>query len=367
MVAATATSGIPGSYDELALEYGPSIRAIVHRRVFGAQPADIDNITQYILLRLQAVDVIGQYDPDLVPDSGRKATFRTFLLSRVPVYCRGQGETLAKVAGRELLVGDQSSSGDGSPWIETVAGGNWDDYPSLSREDQHARLRSLLAARPAADGQPGLVDVFDAVAARVAEGRDVTPAALSRRLKVNPDEAAAYLLQLREELRSAVLRDYRGARVGCVQLAGQWLTPDQVRTHADVLEGRKGNQVLRVWKAAKLPLAAAGPTWYLVPAKAELEVYPELREEPVPLEVRPGRTRAHGGAVKRGLIHWLRRIADGDTTPDQVPERMPEPPPDLAGDDSAWTVLELAVTALGGATSDKIAAALAAVREVFGP
>jgi hypothetical protein len=356
--AVTVSSGVPADYEELARLYTGDIRVVVRRRVPWAQPADVDEIVSYILAQVQPQPprgarparpgAIEQFNPDYVSDkTGGHVSFRSFLLAKVPAYARGKSERIATIGNREVLTAD-APAGDGSvTWIETIAEQPV-DVSGLGDGAALQRMREVLAAKGEQPGQAGLLALFDDLAARVDSGQPVTEKALARTWKTTPDGAASRLQQLREELRAVVARDYRSARDGGIRLGGRWLDPAQVREAATLLKTAPGNQVVKVWERAGHPLGTAGKTWYLDLARAELEAYPFLRG------AKGGHfDGGHGSPVKRGLIHYLDRIA-GEA---ELAAPAPLSP--------AWQAVAEALTALPGALPEQVADALAVLEEIF--
>jgi hypothetical protein len=346
-VGSTAVADVPSDYDELARRYLADIRAVVRRRIPWAQPCDVDDVVQDILRRFQVTDVIGQYNPEFVSGRSHKTVpFRSFILAKVPLYCRGKAERLATVWHREPLIANAPAGDGSSTWIEAVAEAPV-DLAGLDDGAALARLRAALADRPALPGSPGPLALFDELAERVAAGKPVTGKVLARRYRTEPEMADSWLAQLRDELRAAAAGDYRSARGGAREFGGVWLSGSQLREAARLLREAPGNQVVRVWERGGHPLARAGRIWYLRPAKAELAAYPQLRGD------RGGHYEGgHGSPVKRGLIHWLERQAG----------EMDQPAPP----DPAWAVLETALGALPGATGELVADAMAVVAAMFG-
>jgi hypothetical protein len=345
---------VPAGYEELARLYGDDIRRSVRRCLSWARPDDRDNVVQYILKQFLERDVIALYRPDYVSDRTRaRVSFRSFILGQVPTYCRGQGEALARHYGRELCIADVLVGDGRSTWIEGVADvrtGGWDDYPSLDDDEVLQRLRAHLAGRPPREGQLGLLELFDDLAARTADGKPVTEAGLRRRFRMDEETAAARLAELRAELRSAVVRPD-------IDLGPVKLPAARVMLAARVLREASGNQVVKVWERAGLAeLAGLGKTWYLAPAKKELDLFPLLRG------ARGGHYEGgHGSPVKRGLIHWLERLAAGR----EVPSPPPAPPPAAEPEETWLDRAEAVLWGVPGATPEKVDEVLEMARKVF--
>jgi hypothetical protein len=339
----------PGDWDELYRLYGDDVRAVVRRRLPWARPWDQDDIVQHIFQQFRKNDVIGQYDPGYVSErTGGAVSFRSFLLAKVPLYCRGLSQRLSKISARELLIADAPGPDGVTPWIEHVADEPWPGFGDLADSEVLARIREKLASRPSPAGQPGLLALFDDLAARAGDGQPVTGRFLARKYQVPEHEGAGYLARLREELRVAASGDFRVARVGGIEAGGLWLSPDQLRAAAKALRDSPGNQVVRVWERAGHPLAASGQKWYLAPAKRELGLFPHLRP------AKGGHyAGGHPSPVKAGLIHWLERIADGIAEDAVVPE-------------PAWAALAAAAGALDGASPEFVADLLAVAQAMLG-
>ena len=324
----------------------------MRRAIPWAKPWDREDVAQYILGQLVLNDVIGQYDPDFTGRNGRPVSFRSFILAKASLYCRGRSQALATHYGRELSIADAPVGDGSSSWVEQVADEGADAYAFLDDADALESLRGQLAARPPAPGQPGLLDLFDELRVRVDKGKPVSTSAVRKRFKLNAVQAAGYLEELRAELRSAVAQRPGEA---LADLGVARLPAHEVQAAADLLKAAEGNQVVKVWERAGHRLAGYGKTWYLAPAKAELVRYGYLRG------ARGGHYEGgHGSPVKRGLIHWLERMATGKTPPPP----MPDPEPDVQ---ETWLdMAEAALWRAPGATLEQIESALELIKMMFG-
>jgi hypothetical protein len=382
VASAIAVCAAPADYEELSRQYEPDIRRLVWKQLGSvAQRADVDDGVQYIFQQLmpneKRAGVIEQYRPDHVSEfNGRPVSFKAFMLAKVALYCRGLRETLGRRAGRELLlVGDDGSM----PWLDLVTGSG-DEYPSLADGEAMTRLRDALAGCVPADGSEPVLPLFDALSEQFASGRTVSAAAVRRKFGKTPEQAEAWMAELREALREVAagalaapepaIRPEPPAAgdsqaeawlAGCVPaevtftLGGVRLTVGEVRAAVDALKAAKGNRVLPAFKDAGHRLAGAGKTWYLEFAAEVMEAYPELRT--------PVRRHAEGhfGRVKQALIFGLERFLDavpaGEATDVPVEEAVPEVP----GDD-LWTELESVIARIPGFAGESVGAAVEAVR-----
>lgn len=357
-MAAASLCTVPASYDELARSYGPSIASVVRRCLPWVKPWDREDVEQYILGQFVANDVIAQFDPEKVAERATDP-FRAFILAKVPLYCRGKAQALATHYGRELSIADAEVGDGSSAWIEQVTAGAVEDDYGLDDDQTLERLREYLAARPPAEGQPHLLEMFDDLAARAVAGEPVNSVVVRKKFGGTPRQAAGYLERLRAELREAVRMRPAGLPEepadSAVDLGVAVLPASEVLRAADVLKASPGNQVVKHWQAAGHPLAQYGKAWYLAPAKAELRRYAHLRGE------RGGHYEGgHGSPVRRGLIHWLERVG-GRPVPPPPRVRPPERRPRAAH----FERLEAALWQFPGADPAKVDKMLAMAREVF--
>jgi hypothetical protein len=355
-----ATAVAPASYDELAERYSRDIKAVISLCLRWAKPYDREDVYQYILGQFVANDVIAQYKPGHLSErTGQVTTFRAFILAKVRLYCHGKSDALLKHYGRELSIADVAVGDGTETWIASVTDGDgWDTYPSLADSEVLDRLRAHLAACPPREGQPGLLELFDELAGRVAEGRPVTEGTVRRQFGMDQDSAAAYLAELRAELRAAVAHGPVPALpprpvVPTFDVDGTALTEPELKEAITLLKEATGNQVLRTWDRAGHPLAARGKDWYVPWAKAELAWFPALRG------TKGGHyAGGHGSPVKRALIHRLERVLSGEGVPDPAaPAARPAR--------EHYDELEAALWKMPGATPARVDAALAAARSAW--
>jgi hypothetical protein len=374
----------PADYAELYLEYGGDIKRVVWRQLGAlAKPADVDEGVQYIVQQLMPNEkrpgIIEQYRPDHVSDfNGKPVTFKAFLLARVALYCRGIGETLRKRSGRELLLIDTTVGEDGSmPWLDLL-GGTVDEYPSLADTDALARLRDALAVFAPVPGSEPVLPLFDALAEQFASGKTVSAAAVRRKFRKTPEQADAWMAELRDALREVVgsqapplpapvpepvpassddawMAELREVTSGeaTFELGGMRLSGTEVRAAAEALKAAKGNRVLPAFKDAGHRLADAGKTWYLGFAEAVMQAHPELRT--------PARRHAEGhfGRVKQALIYGLELLAADVPVAEPVTEAVDVP---VVPSAELWAELEGVLARFPGFDPDTTGAALEAVR-----
>jgi len=346
---ASASSVAPADFDEMARRYTSDIRSAVRRAIPWANPEDREETVQYILGQFVANDVITQFRPELASERASDP-FRAFILAKAALYCRGKAQALASRYGREVYAADVQVGDGSSSWIEQVADGGPDGYAFVEDEVALEELRARLAARPPEPGQPGLLELFDELRGRVEAGQTVSVTAVRRRFGMRPGQAAGYLGMLRDEIRAAAAGE---PPAPLVDLGVAQLPPDVVLAAAAALEASAGNQVVKVWQRAGHPLAAYGRTWYLEPAKAELARFAYLRG------AKGGHYEGgHGSPVKRGLVHWLRRMATGEVPP---PPRRP-----AVVQDEHFEALEAALWQIPGSDAHKVDEVLMLARRVFG-
>ena len=342
---------VPADYGELDRMYRPEIRSMVWKQLGAyAQPADVDDGVQYILQQCLRRRLIAEYKPGTVSSyNHRPVTFRAYLKANVALYCRGLRETLQRRSGRELLVVDTPvGEGEAGRWIDSLAG-QVDDYPSLSDSEVLARLRDGLARRAPSAGAPSLVSIFDAMAARHADGRPMTAAAMRKELGAGTAaEAGAWLGDLRAALHE-VATSLHTPVPPRYELAGLKLSIAEVRAAVKALKDTRGNRVLPAFENAGHPLAACGKDWYIAFARETMARYPECRVE------KGGHFEGgHFGRVKAALIYGLERLVSDEPVPVvRDTERR------------AWAVLEAAVSRLPGVTPDKAGAILELARLVL--
>jgi hypothetical protein len=384
-----AVCAAPADYGELFLQYGADIKRVVRRQLGpAAKPEDVDDGVGYIVQQFIAKDVIGQYNPGHVSDyTGKTVTFKAFVMAKVALYCRGLRETLVRHYGRELLLVDAPVGDEGGmTWLD-VSAGTTDEYPSLDGEMMD-QLRMALAAVPG-DGEP-VLPAFDVLAARFAEGKSVSAAALRKEFKLSPEAAEEWFGKLKAAL--AGVTGFQPAAAGpapaapvlvpvpdlepepepdlepaaaetaawfgelretvfagaTFELGGLVLTAQEVRAAADALKARSGNRVLPVWQDAGHRLGEAGKTWYLAFAEQVMREHPELRT-PVRRH-----SEGHFGRVKNALIYGLERLLDG------LPAPAPEPVPGAA-DRALWADLQAVILRLPGYDAARAEAAVEAV------
>jgi hypothetical protein len=382
----TAVCAAPRDYTELFLQYGDEIRRVVWRKMGpAAQRADVDDGVSYIIQQFIKNDVLKQYKPDHVSNfNGRYVTFKAFMLSKVPLYCRGLREALTRTQGREPLVLDVSvgDSGDMSYGEASGLFSVTDEYPSLAADaGMLARLHDALAAREAEPGCTPVLPLFEALSRQFATGKTVSAAAVRRQFGLGREEAEAWLVQLQEALRevaalqlaevSAVaeepepeFREDYETTGGGFWLGGLTLTADEVRAAAAALKVSTTNRVLPAFKNTRHRLAGAGKTWYLDFAEQVMQAHPELRTPKGGHY--PG---GHFGRVKNALIFGLDLLAaplpEVLEEPETVPDVVQEAELTVAAaalDTALWANLEAALGQIPGCTGDTLDAALEAVR-----
>ena len=225
-----------------------------------------------------------------------------------------------------------------------------------------------------------MLPLFDALSEQFASGRTVSAAAVRRKFGKTPEQAEAWMAELREALREVAagalaapepaIRPEPPAAgdsqaeawlAGCVPaevtftLGGVRLTAGEVRAAVDALKAAKGNRVLPAFKDAGHRLAGAGKTWYLEFAAEVMEAYPELRT--------PVRRHAEGhfGRVKQALIFGLERFLDAVPAGEAADVPVEEAVPEVSGDD-LWTELESVIARIPGFAGESVGAAVEAVR-----
>ena len=386
-----AVCAAPADYAELFLQYGDDIKRVVWRQLGSvAQAADVDDGVQYILQQLMPrpaesagrparLGVIAEYKPGTVSDfNDRPVTFKAFMFAKVALYCRGLRESIGRRAGRELLLVDTTAGEDGSmPWLDLL-GGTVDEYPSLADTEALARLRDALAAFAPVPGSEPVLPLFDALAEQFASGKTVSAAAVRRKFRKTPEQADAWMAELRDALREVVgsqapplpapvpepvpapsddawMAELREAASGEVtfELGGMRLSGAEVRAAAEALKAAKGNRVLPAFKDTGHRLAGAGKTWYLGFAETVMKAHPELRT--------PARRHAEGhfGRVKQALIYGLELLAAGVPVAEPVTEAVDVP---VVPSAELWAELEDVLTRFPGFSPDTTEAALEAVR-----
>jgi hypothetical protein len=388
-----AVCSAPADYGELFLEYGGDIRRLVRAKLGPvAQPGDVDDGVQYIFQQFIANDVLTQYKPGTISDyTGRPVSFKAFVMAKVPLYCRGLRETLGRRLGRELQVLDSPESE--SAYAASDLGSTCDQYPSLDGMDLD-RLREALAQRENTPGRAPVLPLFDALAARSAEGKRVSLAAVRAQFGLDREGVDIWFGELRDALREVTGRgpapepvaqaepavpelpdeapevtawftELRVAVDGGFALGGLVLTAGEVRAAAEALRACQGNQVLRAFKVAGHRLAGAGKFWYLDFAEQVMTARPELRTAP------QRHADGHFGRVKQALIAGLDALVAGvpadNFDPVAVPVSGPvgEPvtAPALTGAEAArWAELERVIAGLPGFDSDRVDVALETVR-----
>lgn len=340
-----AVCAAPADYEELARKYGPEIESMVWKQLGAyAQSADIADGVQYILQQFWKNDVIAQYVPGTVSGyNGREVTFAAFIKAKIALYCRGLREQLQRRGDRELLVVDTPADSGDNRWIDTVTGTS-DDYPSMGDSEALEKLREGLSRCVPPSGGPSLVSIFDAMAARHADGRPMTAQAMRREIGASSTEQAGEWLG---ELRAALKVVASPKRY---ELGGALLSAAQVREAADVLKRAPGNRVLPAWQEAGHPLAKCGKTWYLKFAAETQARYPQCRV------AKGGHYEGgHFGRVKAALIYGLEMLIETG------------PAPVVRDDDmQAWARLEAAVLRLPGVMPDTAEAILEAARLLAG-
>lgn len=373
----------PADYAELFIDYGDDIRRVVWRQLGPvAKPSDVEDGVQFIVQQFMKNDVIGQYRPGTISTFNKKpVTFKAFILAKVALYCRGLRETLGRRAGRELLLVDTTVGDDGSmPWLDLL-GGTADEYPSLADTEALDRLRDALAMFAPAPGSEPVLPLFDALAEQFAKGKTVSAAAIRRKFRKTPEQADAWMTELRDALREVVgsqapplppvplpavapvddawMAELREAASGEVtfELGGLKLSAAEVRAAVAALRETKGNRVMPAFKDAGHRLAESGKTWYLGFAETVMQQYPHLRT--------PARRHAEGhfGRVKQALIYGLERLVEG--TPEDTPVDMPVDEAvtvPVVPSGGLWAELESVLGRLPGFDADTTEAALEAVR-----
>lgn len=298
-----AVVAAPESYDELFRRDGPYIEKMVRKELGpAASSEDVEDVAQYIGMKLVYRDVLDMYDPD----HPSKASWHTFLGRQVILYCQGQRETIARHAVREPAQLDAPAGEDQVSWYELYAGKygqeSWDEYPSLTDSEVVAKLRSYLASVPVKwSGPVSLVDLFDLLVRRVYAGEELTAPVLVDELHLSPSAARHGLHILRSTLRAARPRPVTG-EVGGVKA----VTREEAEVAIELLEAKSSTAVRQTLAAAGSRLAAMD---YHAVAKAEIKAYPELK-------LPPGTKTKHHGRVKLAVMHRLRGLLDELAGPD---------------------------------------------------
>lgn len=379
---ATAVCAAPADYGDLFILYGPEIRRVVRRKLGAlAGPEDVDDGVAYILQQFIKNDVIGQYIPGYINDYNHKpTTFKAFIMAKVPLYCQGLAKTLYRREGRETLTLDTPAGDGGDMTRGDLAAPVYDVYPSL---EEDGPLRAALASRAPRQ----VVDMFDALAEQVADGRTASADAVYRKLGMTRPEAAAWFEQLQSVLTevtavpapaavreppapqgdpetAAWFDDLRVMAGAGFLVGGLLLSAEEVRAAVAALKQGRSNTVLPAFKKAGHRLADAGKTWYLAFADKVMEQFPELRT-PKGGHFEGG----HFGRVKNALIYGLQCLV-GEApeilpVPEPVQRPVPvvlsEPVPLTMEEEALWAQLETAISKLPGFTSETTEAAIEAV------
>ncbi len=360
-----AVTQAPADYGRLAELYEDDMRRVVRSMLGpGAQQADVAETLQYVYSKIlpggnrSGIGVIEQYDPSVRSRfTGNPIPFRSFLLNKVSLYCRGRRESLSTHYGRERLTADAPVSG-GASWIELFGPSRWDSYEAMDEDEFAARMREC--AETWEDGaSPPLRPLFDLMASEAEAGHFPTPAQVGRKLGMSAQEAGDYIGRLQGALSSlpAAVRYEAG---------GLQLTAAEMRAAAEALRAIPGHHVMPAFQLIEHRLAKCGKTWYVKVARKEMKLYPAAR---IPAGTPKNRTTP----VKFALQHWFDRLcpplADAERSAEPVPALEPD-----NEDDTARDLLEAMLWRLPGATAEKVDAILArtagavaeAVRDAFG-
>jgi hypothetical protein len=406
----------PSDYAELFLEHGDLIRRTVRRQLgYRARPEDVEDGVTYILGQIMPdpargrAGIIDQYNPRHVNDYNHKFTsFKAFLMNKVELYCRGIRKTNNRYMDHCLLTFDAPADDAGTSAGE-VANATTDAYPSLAGEGMDY-LREALSTWPDPEGLPPVLDLFDALALRDAEGRSVSAAAVRGQFGLSKEQADIWFAELQAALRDITTRPAPApapaepevtepepaaaeevpAESGYELLPGVVLTAQEVRAAFKALEASCGNRVFPAFMESAHRLAGAGREWYLEFAEAVMRRFPALRS-PKGGHF-PG---GHFGRVKNALIYGLRNLVG--EAPDIEPLPAPAPPPPVPepeetdpfvalgaaayvtegppgepddpltdAERARWDDLVAALAALPGFTDRDVGAAVEAVRSLAG-
>jgi hypothetical protein len=295
----------PAGPDELFRQYYGYVRKIVtNTPAILAQ--DAEDVAMEIMTRLLERDVLGMFDPDMRFEHDGKeipARFRTFLLSQVQVYVRGQRDRLARQRRHESVVLDAEVTGlfgdDGMRrTVADLFGGTEDDLSFVDAAEFVRQARAFLAAVPrrSRQDQCDLVQLFDELVSQALSTGSVQVRETAVRLGVSPSVSRRWITWLRQNLRQQAVLSQR------VLVCGEPYTTYHVQQAVSVLRTVKGAPFV------KQPLRSAGnPLWamdYHAVARYERATYPEC-------EV-PSRHRGKGyfaPHVLTAVVHYLERAA----------------------------------------------------------
>jgi hypothetical protein len=297
----------PSGPDELFRQYFGYVRKVVASTP--AIPAqDAEDVAMEIMTRLLERDVLGMFDPDLRFSYGGKevpARFRTFLLSQVQVYVRGQRDRLGRQRKHEyahleaplsLAIGGDDQ---GTTMADLFMGGAEDDLSHLDVAEFVRQARSYLAAVPKRSRQDrcDLVRLFDELTSQALTTGSVQVRETAARLGVSPSVSRRWVSWLRQNLRQQAALSRR------VLVDGEPYTTYHVQQAIAVLKDVKGAPFV------KQPLRSAGnPLWamdYHAVARYERATYPEC-------EV-PSRHKGKGyfaPHVLTAVVHQLERVVE---------------------------------------------------------
>jgi hypothetical protein len=340
----------PATNEEFIEVYGSYIRRLVQRAHIPW--AEVEDVTSEVILaeltaknrQGEPVGILALYDPEYRSEQYPDAppiSFRQFLSHRVMLRCRGKGETLARRAGRELLLCDTSTP-EGVRWIELFGGHVWDDYPDLDAQEFIRRMREHLATVPSRVTEPGaLVELFDELLRQIREEGEVTAGSITERFGISMVAANAWLARLREVV--AGTGDELPAPVSYT-ISGITLTPSEIRSAIETLKNAKGIMVKQPLVRAGHPLAQAeDPEWYHPFSREERQAYPYL-------EVDPATRQKPAGHVKLAVIHRLERML-GMALAEQEAPPEPEPPEPVEEEDPRLQQIECELWKLGASLS----------------
>jgi hypothetical protein len=119
----------PENYEDLVRHFYGLIRGQV-AKAHGANPEDVDDLTQDMIVKLIQRDVLSWYDKDKVfetPNGPRTAKFPTLLKSVVRKFLRTPIETRIMKAAREPVRLEQPTA-TGEMWAEVYAPADPEDY-----------------------------------------------------------------------------------------------------------------------------------------------------------------------------------------------------------------------------------------------
>ena len=361
---ALVTYGVPCDYAEFYEQYAREIKNLVWLNLRGyGQQADVQDGVNYIFQQFIKNDMLAKFDSSRISSkTGEPVTFCGYAMSLASLYCRGLRSSLERRRRHESLWLDgQYEDGSASTLLDERAA-TVDEYPSFEGMGVEG-LRVALEARGRQPGHWPVLPLFDALAARAAEGKRVSLSAVSRQFQLTKKNTEAWFTDLCEALREVTTHSgyaepvaspvvpgdipltecavpepevpdtwFEQARAAAssepaCELGGLALTREELAAAAAALRETPDTRVLPAWKKAGHRLAGQGKTWYLGFAAQVIEQYPEF-DKPKGGHY-PG---GHGGRVKPALIFGLEMLAGTLPVDDPVPEGA-GPPVDVLWDE----------------------------------